>query len=57
MDHAYHPKRSEACCRRVLLQWLQEIPLPTWGKLEDAIKEVEEDIKYDEGRLLCSTTK
>lgn len=49
MDHAYHPERSVACCRRMLTLWLQQIPLPTWGKLVDAINEVEEDIKVDIG--------
>ena len=49
MDHAYHPEASVASCRRILQQWLQEIPFPTWGKLEDAIKQIEEDIKFAKG--------
>ena len=54
MDHAYHPQRSVACCREVLVQWLQQIPLPTWGKLEDAIKEVEEDITLEIGNYIAT---
>jgi len=49
MDHAYHPERSVACCREVLVQWLRQLPSPTWGKLEDAINKVEEDKKINEG--------
>lgn len=50
MDHAYHPYRSVSCCREVFREWLQQISLPTWGKLEDAVKEVEEDIKLGKGK-------
>ena len=25
-------------CREMLMMWLQIIPSPTWGKLDDAIK-------------------
>ena len=49
MDHAYHPERSVACCRRMLVQWLRQSSSATWGKLEDAINEVEEDKKFDKG--------
>lgn len=52
MDHAYHPEASVASCRRMLEHWLQEISHPTWGKLEDAIKDVEDDIKFAKGSLL-----
>lgn len=28
----------------MLKQWLKEVPSPTWGKLSDAIKEIEAEI-------------
>jgi len=28
------------CCRAMLAQWLTEIPLPNWGKLDDAINNI-----------------
>jgi len=37
-DNENNPKRCEACCNRVLEKWLLEIPSPTWGKLDDAIR-------------------
>ena len=38
-NHASLPSgRVETCCRDVLEKWLQDIPLPTWGKLDDVIK-------------------
>lgn len=33
-------RRVEACCTAMLEQWLTEIPLPTWGKLDDAIGKI-----------------
>ena len=36
-DNAYNPKRTEACCIAMLQKWLDDIPSPTWGKLDDAI--------------------
>ena len=40
-NNKYNPNRVEDCCTAMLKQWLKEVPLPTWGKLNDAIKEVE----------------
>ena len=37
-DNAYNPDRSVTCCIRVLEKWLQFVPSPTWGKLDDVIK-------------------
>ena len=36
-DNAYNPDRSITCCRTVLEKWLQTVPSPTWGKLNDVI--------------------
>ena len=39
-DNEYNPNRSLTCCRRMLEQWLREIPSPTWGKLDNAINKI-----------------
>ena len=39
-DNEHNPNRSVTCCRAMLEQWLREIPSPTWGKLDDAIKNI-----------------
>jgi len=39
-NNEYNPNRAVACCRAVLEKWLKEIPSPTWGKLEDSVKEL-----------------
>ena len=39
-DNEHNPNRSVTCCRAVLEQWLREIPSPTWGKLDDAVKKI-----------------
>ena len=33
-------RQAEVCCREMLEKWLQEISTPTWGKLDDAIKQI-----------------
>ena len=33
-------RQAEVCCREMLKEWLQEISTPTWGKLDDAIKQI-----------------
>ena len=33
-----YPNRAVDACREMLMMWLQIIPSPTWGKLDDAIK-------------------
>ena len=39
-NNARHPRHVEECCKAVLLQWLKEIPSPSWGKLDDAIVKI-----------------
>ena len=39
-NNARHIKRVEECCIAMLQHWLREIPAPTWGKLNDAIKKI-----------------
>ena len=39
-NNARHPRRVEECCAAVLEQWLRVTPSPTWGKLEDAVKNI-----------------
>ena len=39
-DNEHNPNRSTACCRAMLEQWLKKIPSATWGKLDDAIKNI-----------------
>ena len=33
-----HKHDLEACCRNMLINWLELDPSATWGKLDDAIK-------------------
>ena len=40
-NNKYNPNRVEDCCTAMLKQWLKEVASPTWGKLNDAIKEIE----------------
>ena len=35
-----NPNRSVTCCREMLHKWLNIEPSATWGKLDDAIKNV-----------------
>ena len=37
-DHTHNTDRSIKCCAAMLEKWLDIIPLPTWGKLDDVIK-------------------
>ena len=37
-DNVHNPDRSVTCCITVLEKWLQFVPAPTWGKLDDVIK-------------------
>ena len=46
VNNARHP---EVCCTAVLEQWLREIPSPTWGKLEDAVKKIKLPVLTDRG--------
>ena len=39
-DNEHNPNRSITCCRAVLERWLQEIPSPTWDKLDDALNNI-----------------
>jgi len=39
-SNAYNPNRIIDCCRKMLAQWLREIPSPSWGKLDDAINNI-----------------
>ena len=32
-----YPCDSVDACRKMLMLWLQHVPSPTWGKLDDAI--------------------
>ena len=36
-DNTHNPDRSVTCCRTMLEKWLQIVPSPTWGKLDDVI--------------------
>ena len=33
-----YPNRAEDACREMLMMWLQDLPSPTWGRLDDAVK-------------------
>ena len=35
-----NPNRSVTCCREVLRKWLELDPSATWGKLDDAVKNI-----------------
>ena len=40
-NNKHNPNRAKDCCTAMLKLWLKEVPSPTWGKLNDAIKEIE----------------
>ena len=40
-NNKHNPNRVEDCCTTMLKKWLKEVPSPTWGKLNNAIKEIE----------------
>ena len=39
-NHQYHANRVQACCKAMLQKWLQSDLSATWGKLDDAIKNI-----------------
>jgi len=51
-----HPRRVEECYTAVLEQWLQELPSPTWDKLDNAIKKITANVipNYKEGMYVTS---
>ena len=58
-NNAFNPNRMQDCCIAMLQKWLNDIPSPTWGKLDDAINllrasltdEVTDDCLHFGGRL------
>ena len=36
-----NPKKAQDCCTAMLREWLRIDPLPSWGKLNDAINKIE----------------
>ena len=40
-NNRYNSNSAKDCCYAMLEQWLKEIPSPTWGKLNDAVKDIE----------------
>ena len=39
-NHAYHPRRSEECCKAVLKIWLERDVTASWNKLDKAISSI-----------------
>jgi len=39
-DNEHNPNRSVTCCRTMLQKWLQTDSSATWGKLDDAVKNI-----------------
>jgi len=44
-DNKNNPNRSVTCCIAVLEKWLRTIPSPTWGKLENAINNLQSKVQ------------
>ena len=43
-DNKYNPNSTKDCCIAMFEEWLaRDVHLPTWGKLSDAIKEINFD--------------
>ena len=40
-NNKYNPNATQDCCIAMFEEWLKVIPSPTWGKLNDAIEEIE----------------
>ena len=39
-DNEHNPHRSVTCCKAMFKKWLRETSSATWGKLDDAIKNI-----------------
>ena len=39
-NNKHNPDKAQDCCAAMLREWLKVVPLPTWGKLSDAINEI-----------------
>ena len=39
-NNKYNPDRTEECCKKMLVCWLEVDPLATWSKLEEAITQL-----------------
>ena len=39
-DNEHNPNRSVTCCRVMLQKWLHSDTSATWGKLDDAVKNI-----------------
>lgn len=40
VNHGYHPRRSEECCKVVLKTWLERDVTASWNKLDEAISSI-----------------
>ena len=45
-NHAYHPRRSEECCKVVLKIWLGRDVTASWNKLDKAISGISSSTKH-----------
>ena len=39
-NNIHNPNRAQDCCTAMFVEWLKDVPSPTWGKLSDAINEI-----------------
>ena len=54
-DNKYNPSSTKDCCIAMLEEWLaRDVYLPTWGKLSDAINEIEVALKTGNNNVLHS---
>ena len=51
-----YPNDAVRACRELMMMWLQNIPSPTWAKLEDAIKSLKRiSISNQRGKIKSAT--
>ena len=40
LNHAYHPRRCEECCKAVLRKWLDQDLTASWNKIDEATNNI-----------------
>ena len=50
MNHAYHPQRSEECCKAVLKKWLDQDLTASWSKIDEATNSISGAIAVHTGK-------
>ena len=55
-NNKHNSNRTKDCCIAMFREWLRDVHLPTWGKLYDAIDEIEANIETMTNTSVASIT-